>query len=113
MTTATTTMAVLALLGGCAAPYLEGDAQAAAGPECRLEHRGGTYRAVVEAAAPVEGDWRLRLGGAGLAVAQSGAFEAAAGERLVLSEAAVGRTVPDAALTLQVDGRTWACPLAR
>ena len=109
MTTASATMAILALLGGCAAPLIE-----AGGPTgCRLEHRGGVYRAVIEPDAPVSGDWRLRLGGAGLSVAQGGAFSARAGERVVLSEAAVGRTLPQAALTLEVGGRAVDCPVER
>ena len=111
MGTATTTMALFALLGGCATAHLGGGGEVQAG--CRLEHSSGVYRAVVEPEAATGGEWRLRLGGPGLSVEQGGAFRAAPGERVVLSEAAVGRTVPEAALTLEVGGRTVACPTVR
>lgn len=111
MSTAMTTMALFALLGGCVSAHL-GDGRVT-GSDCRLEQRGGVYRAVVEPETATRGDWRLRLGGPGLSVEQGGAFRAAPGERVVLSEAALGRTVPEAALTLEVGGRAVACPTVR
>ncbi|GGL71160.1 curli-like amyloid fiber formation chaperone CsgH [Wenxinia marina] len=114
----TSTLAVLSLLGACAAPATVPDtaqpeaARAAIGPDCRLERDGGTWRAIVAADAAVSGSYALDLSRPGLSMRQDGPFSAAAGETLLLGEATVG-DVPGASLSITVGGRTRDCPIER
>ncbi|SHI88962.1 curli-like amyloid fiber formation chaperone CsgH [Wenxinia saemankumensis] len=102
--------ALLAALGGCtaAAPLPFADA---AGPACRLEERNGAYVASLTAAEAMSGQYDLRLAGAGVDLSQSGPFAVRAGQSLELGRATLGRRLPTAALTLQVNGARIACPV--
>ena len=111
--------ALIALLTGCTpeppadtarAPLAAPPVQAGAF-SCRLEARGGSYTARLDAGGAVSGTYRLTLAGGGADIRQQGDFAARAGESLVLGQADLGRALPNARLSVETATGRTDCPL--